>query len=42
MEQHLLFAIVRDLRASGTFAIDRDNILLGNPFILNKGNIDRF
>ena len=26
----------------GTFAIEGDNILLGKPFIFNKGNIDQF
>jgi rhamnose transport system permease protein len=26
----------------GTFEIKGDNILLGKPFIFNKGNIDQF
>ena len=28
--------------AMGTFEIKGDNILLGKPFIFNKGNIDQF
>jgi ABC-type sugar transport system substrate-binding protein len=31
-----------DAGAAGTFAIEGDNILLGQPFIFNKGNIDQF
>ncbi len=31
-----------DAGAAGTFEIQGDNILLGQPFIFNKGNIDQF